>query len=100
MYSRPVTFLDPGEDLLSAIVETFSFSGLALEHIVLLQMATEKSYHGHFVDIVDSSLRIDNNSVIRVMLVEVCTIIYKGHNCVRVLQLYPYTESVPENNGP
>ena len=67
VFCRPVTFTDRGRDmvyLLNAIVR--SFHGLRKKHIALLQVKS-REYDGHFVDILDPCVKIEQNSFIKVI---------------------------------
>ena len=67
IFCRPVNFTCHGNDLNSlkdAIVG--SFRGLRKKHIALLQIKSEV-YSGHFVDILDPGMRIEDSSFIRVI---------------------------------
>jgi hypothetical protein len=69
VFSRPVTFSGDYSSLEKAIIGTFSFSGLELHHIALLQIkSTEESFQGNFVDIVEKNIGIEDNSVVKVVL--------------------------------
>ena len=67
VFCREVTFPDNGNDLISlrqAIVT--SFRGLKRRHIAVLQIKSVV-YDGHFIDIVDPEIAIQNSSFIKVL---------------------------------